>query len=55
MALPATGSTISINSIQVYYGVTSGTTKSMSQLGVDYASLVAGSTVYLSATFGGLP
>ena len=55
MALPATGSTISINSIQVYYGVISGTTKSMSKLGVDYASLIVGSTVYLSATFGGKP
>ena len=55
MALPATGSTISINSIQVYYGVTSGTTKSMSQLGVNHRGIAAGNTINLSATFGGQP
>jgi hypothetical protein len=55
MALPATGSTISINSIQVYYGVASGTTKSMSQLGVNHMGITAGTTINLSATFGGQP
>jgi len=55
MALPATGTLISINSIQVYYGVTSGTTKSMSQLGVAYLGLTAGTLINLSASFGGQP
>ena len=52
MALPATGSQISINQVQIYYGYTSGTTRSMSQLGPQ-VGITAGNTVYLSASFGG--
>lgn len=52
MALPATGTTISINQVQIYYGFVSGTTKSMGQLGPQ-VGIVAGNTVMLSASFGG--
>lgn len=52
MPLPATGSQISINQVQIYYGFTSGTTRTMSQLG-QQISITAGNTVYLSASFGG--
>lgn len=54
MALPATGSQISINQVQIHYGYTSGTTRSMSQLGT-HVSITSGNTVYLSASFGGQP
>lgn len=52
MALPATGSQISINQVQIYYGFTSGTTRTMSALGTQ-VGITAGNTVYLSASFGG--
>jgi hypothetical protein len=52
MALPATGTTISINQVQIYYGFTSGATKAMSTLGV-IIGITSGSTVNLSASFGG--
>jgi hypothetical protein len=53
MALPATGSQISINQIQIYYGYTSGTTRTMSALAASHLGITAGNTVYLSASFGG--
>jgi hypothetical protein len=52
MALPATGSQISINTVQIYYGFTSGSTRTMSQLGTQ-VGITSGNTVYLSASFGG--
>jgi hypothetical protein len=52
MALPSTGSQISMNQIQVYYGFTSGSQRTLSQLGT-YVGITAGNTVYLSASFGG--
>lgn len=52
MALPATGTTISINQVQIYYGFVSGSTKSLGQLGPQ-VGIVAGNTVMLSASFGG--
>ena len=52
--IPATGSQISINQVQIHYGLTSGSTRSMSQLGV-YVGITAGNTVLLSASFGGQP
>jgi len=54
MPLPATGSQISINQVQIHYGYTSQTTRSMSQLGPE-VGITAGNTVYLSASFGGQP
>ena len=57
MPLPATGTQISINQVQIHYGYTSGTTRSMSQLGTHIlpTGITAGNTVYLSASFGGQP
>jgi hypothetical protein len=52
--LPATGSQISINQVQIHYGLTSGSTRSMSQLGA-YVGITAGNTVLLSQSFGGQP
>jgi|TARA_B110000503_G_C7122406_1_gene403094 hypothetical protein len=52
MALPATGTTISINQVQIYYGFTSGTTRTMSALGTQ-VGITVGGTVNLSASFGG--
>jgi hypothetical protein len=52
MALPATGSQISMNQIQVYYGFASASTRTMSQLGTQIG-ITAGNTVFLSASFGG--
>jgi hypothetical protein len=54
MALPATGSQISINQVQIHYGYTSGSTRTMSQLGT-HVGITAGGTVLLSSTFGGQP
>lgn len=54
MALPATGSQISINQVQIHYGFTSQSTRSMSQLGPQ-VGISAGNTVFLSASFGGQP
>lgn len=52
MVLPATGSQISMNQVQIYYGYASGSTRTMSQLGTQ-VGITAGNTVYLSASFGG--
>lgn len=52
MVLPATGSQISMNQVQIYYGFGSGTQRDLSQLGT-YVGITAGNTVYLSASFGG--
>ena len=52
MALPATGTTISINQVQVYYGFASGSTRSLGQLGPQ-VGITLGNTVRLSASFGG--
>ena len=54
MPLPATGSQISINQVQIHYGFTSGSTRTMSQLGTQ-VSISAGNTVMLSSSFGGQP
>jgi len=54
MALPATGSQISVNQVQIHYGFTSGTQRTMSQLGTQ-VSITSGNTVMLSASFGGQP
>ena len=54
MALPATGSQISINQVQIHYGFTSQSTRSMSKLGPQ-VGISAGNTVFLSASFGGQP
>lgn len=54
MALPATGSQISINQVQIHYGFTSQSTRSMSQLGPQ-VGISAGNTVFLSVSFGGQP
>lgn len=55
MALPPTGSQISINQVQVFYGYISESNRSLSQLGLNDAvpSITVGNTVALSATFGG--
>lgn len=54
MALPATGSLLSINTIQVYYGYPSQTTRSLSFLGANHGPLIpAGQTVSISSGFGG--
>ena len=52
--LPATGSQVSINQVQIHYGLTSGSTRTMSQLGA-YVGITAGNTVKLSESFGGQP
>lgn len=54
MALPATGSQISINQVQVHYGFSSGSQRSLSQLGPQ-VGISAGNTVMLSSSFGGQP
>lgn len=52
MALPATGTFISINQVQVYYGFTSGSARCLSALGT-FVGITVGSTVCLSSSFGG--
>lgn len=52
MALPATGTTISINQVQIYYGFASGSTRSLGQLGPQ-VGITLGNTVMLSNSFGG--
>lgn len=52
MALPATGTQISMNQVQTHYGYTSGTQRSMSQLGT-HVGITAGNPVKLSESFGG--
>mgnify|MGYP003982684245 FL=1 len=52
MALPATGSQISINQVQIHYGFTSGTTRTMSALGTQ-VGITVGNTVLLSSSLGG--
>jgi hypothetical protein len=53
MALPPTGSQISINQVQNAYGYTDESRRSLSQLGDDEAGITVGNPVSLSATFGG--
>lgn len=55
MPLPITGTQISINQVQVFYGYISESNRSLSFLGANDAvpSITVGSTVALSATFGG--
>jgi hypothetical protein len=55
MALPATGTQLSINQVQTYYGVASGTQKSLSALGNTHLGISLGTTLGLSASFGGQP
>jgi hypothetical protein len=52
MVLPATGSQISVNEVQIHYGFASGGTRTMSNLGTQ-VGITAGNTVNLSASFGG--
>jgi hypothetical protein len=52
MGLPPTGSQISINQVQVFYGFTDESQRSLSQLGTQ-VGITVGNTVSLSATFGG--
>jgi len=54
MPLPNTGSQISINQVQIHYGFASGSTRSLSNLGIA-VNITAGNTVQLSASFGGQP
>lgn len=53
MALPATGNQITMSQVRNYFG-SSTTPIVMSALG-QYLSISVGSTIELSATFGGLP
>jgi len=55
MALPATGSQLSINQIQIHYGYTSGTTRTLANLGFDELGITIGNPVSISASFGGQP
>lgn len=55
MPLPATGSQLSINTIQVHYGYTSGTTRALSALGNTHLGITVGQPVAISASFGGQP
>ena len=52
MALPPTGSQITMTEVRNYFGA-SGTPIVMSVLG-SYLGISVGSTIFLSATFGGL-
>jgi hypothetical protein len=52
MALPATGTFITIDQVQVYYGFTSGSARCLSALGT-LIGITVGSSVCLSASFGG--
>jgi len=52
MALPATGTFITLNQVQIYYGFASGSARCLSALGT-YVGISVGSTVCLSASFGG--
>ena len=53
MAVPPTGSQISINQVQVFYGYTSESNRSLSFLGNAEAGISVGTEIGLSATFGG--
>ena len=53
MALPPTGSQISINQVQNAYGYVDEGQNSLSALGDAEAGITPGSPVSLSATFGG--
>lgn len=55
MALAATGSQLSINQIQVHYGYTSGTTRTLANLGFSELGITIGNPVSISASFGGQP
>jgi hypothetical protein len=52
MALPATGTFISINTVQVYYGFPSGSARCLSALGT-IIGITVGNPVFLSSSFGG--
>lgn len=52
MALPATGTFISINTVQVYYGFASGSARCLSALGT-IIGITVGNPVFLSSSFGG--
>ena len=53
MPLPPTGSQISINQVQVFYGYIDESRRSLSQLGT-HVSIMIGNEVHLSASFGGV-
>jgi hypothetical protein len=52
MALPATGTAITLNQVQIYYGFASGSARCLSTLGT-FVGITVGSSVFLSASFGG--
>lgn len=52
MALPATGTLITMNQVQIYYGFASGSARCLSALGT-IIGITVGSSVCLSASFGG--
>ena len=52
MALPATGTAITLNQVQIYYGFASGSARCLSALG-SVIGITVGSSVFLSASFGG--
>lgn len=52
MPLPATGTFITLNQVQIYYGFASGSARCLSALGV-YVGITAGNPVFLSNSFGG--
>jgi hypothetical protein len=52
MALPATGTFITINTVQVYYGFASGSARCLSALGT-IIGITVGNPVFLSSSFGG--
>jgi hypothetical protein len=52
MALPATGTFITINTVQVYYGFASNSARCLSALGT-IIGITVGNPVFLSASFGG--
>ncbi len=54
MPLPNTVSQISMNQVQIHYGFSSGSTRTLSNLGTQ-VGITAGNTVQLSASFGGQP
>lgn len=52
MVLPATGTFISIDTVQVYYGFATGSARCLSALGT-VIGITVGNPVFLSASFGG--
>jgi hypothetical protein len=52
MPLPATGTFITINQVQIYYGFASGSARCLSALGT-IVGITVGNPVFLSNSFGG--